>query len=89
MIEVTQLVDDKRSDFVFEVEILKSYKYTVWFSRNYYQKLTGGRIDADELVKKSFEFLSKREPASSILPEFDLKTIAHYFPEYETEISKN
>jgi hypothetical protein len=88
MIKVTQLVDDNRADFVFEVEILKNHTYTVWFSKNYYKKLTEGKINADELVKKSFEFLSEREPASSILPEFELPLIGQYFPEYEDTIRK-
>lgn len=86
MIEVTQLVDDPATDFVFEAELMDSYKYKVTLSKDYYQKLTDGKIDATELIEKSFEFLLKREPASSILPEFDLTQINDYFPEYEEEI---
>ena len=54
----------------------------------YYQKLTGGRIPKEELVKRSFEFLLDRESNTSILSRFDLPVIGHYFPEYEGVISK-
>ena len=86
MIEVTQLVDDSRDDHVFEVEIMKSYQYTVWFSENCYQELTAGKIDTDDLVRKSFEFLLKQEPASSILPEFNLTQISRHFPKHRSAI---
>lgn len=38
--------------------------------------------DETRLVRASFEFLLEREPASSILPRFDLDVIGRYFPEY-------
>ena len=52
----------------------------------YYQKLTGGAISPEELVKRSFNFLLEREPNTSILKEFDLEDINRYFPEYEGSI---
>lgn len=88
MIEVTQLVDDKRGDFVYKVELLKDHKYTIWFSADYYKKLTGGKMTEAELVKKSFEFLLDKEGPESILPEFELSLINHYFPEYEKTIKQ-
>lgn len=45
-------------------------------------------VDHDELVRESFAFLLEREPATSILPEFDLDVIGRYFPEYPEEIAK-
>ena len=86
--EVKQIVGDKRADFVFGVVLPENHKYTVWFSNDYYQKLTGGKITPDELVKKSFEFLLMRESPSSILPEFELSVISHYFTEYEPTLRK-
>ncbi len=88
MIEVTQLINDGRGDFVFEVELPKGHKYTVWFSRDYYKKLTDGKIDEAELVRKSFVFLQEKEPPESILPKFDLSLINHYFPDYEETIKQ-
>ncbi len=40
----------------------------------------------ERLVRASFEFLLERERKESILREFDLRVIEHYFPEYERVI---
>ncbi|HXN90921.1 MAG TPA: hypothetical protein VN906_05490 [Candidatus Sulfotelmatobacter sp.] len=44
------------------------------------------RGDVEDLVARSFEFLLRREPASSILRSFDLAVIQRYFPEYDREM---
>lgn len=44
--------------------------------------------DLDKVVRESFAFLLKREPASSIMPEFSLDVIPGYFPEYKEELPK-
>lgn len=43
----------------------------------------GRKEDVEGLVRRSFEFLLEREPASSILRRFDLSVIESYFPEYD------
>ena len=43
-------------------------------------------VDPVEVVEQSFAFLLEREPASAILRDFPLETIAHYFPEYYDEL---
>ena len=53
-----------------------------------YERLTGGAVEPQELIRKSFEFLLEREPKESILGRFDLSVIRRYFPEYEREIKK-
>ena len=53
-----------------------------------YAKFTGGAVDPEELIRKSFQFLLEREPKESILSRFDLSVISRYFPEYEREIKK-
>lgn len=63
-------------------------EHTVSLDDSYYQKLTGGKITREELIKRSFEFLLKRESNQSILSSFDLKVINRYFSEYEGEISR-
>jgi hypothetical protein len=50
------------------------------------QRLTDGKVDAAELVRRSFEFLLENEEKESILRRFDLSVIGKYFPEYEREI---
>jgi hypothetical protein len=63
-----------------------STSHTVTVDDAYYRKLTGGKIPASELVRRSFEFLLDREPKESILSSFALPVIGRYFPEYEDEI---
>jgi len=46
----------------------------------------GNGRPVEELVRRSFEFLLEREPASSILREFDLAVIPRYFPEFDQRI---
>jgi hypothetical protein len=56
------------------------------------ERLGGGlelrRENLSEGVRRSFEFLLEREPASSILSEFSLDDISRYFPEYEQELAR-
>ena len=42
----------------------------------------------EALVRETFQFLLEREPATSILREFDLTDIDRYFPEYREEIAR-
>jgi hypothetical protein len=51
-------------------------------------RLAGEAGDAEELIRRSFEFLLEREPKESILSRFDLSVIGRYFPDYESEIKK-
>jgi hypothetical protein len=53
-----------------------------------YQRLTGGKVKAQELVRRSFEFLLENEPRESILGQFDLNVIGRYFPNFEQEIKR-
>ena len=62
--------------------------HVVSLEDHYCRKLTGGKSEAEELVRKSFEFLLEREPKESILRQFSLPVIGRYFPEYEREIKK-
>lgn len=61
----------------------------VTLSQSNYRRLSAGKIEPAELIKRSFEFLLAREPKESILPEFDLPLIGRYFPEYERELKRN
>ena len=48
----------------------------------------GGGSGVETLVRRSFDFLLEREPASSILPRFELSAIQRYFPEFDREIRR-
>jgi hypothetical protein len=85
-IEVEKIDNSK-----FRVRVIESGTETthdVTVSPNDYAKLAGGKIQAEELVRRSFEFLLEREPKESILTRFDLSVISRYFPEYEREIKR-
>jgi hypothetical protein len=70
------------------VESATTTQHSVTVTPEYWQKLTGGRVSAETLVEKSFEFLLERESNTSILRSFDLPVIQRYFPEYERTIGK-
>ena len=57
--------------------------------KEYYEKISDGiRRSREDFVKKSFQFLLKRENKDSILREFNINQIREHFPEYEKEIKK-
>ena len=53
-----------------------------------YERLAEGRVSAEELIRRSFEFLLEHESKESILSRFDLTVISEYFPQYEKEIRR-
>jgi hypothetical protein len=63
-------------------------RHTVSVRRADLDRYDPGASDPDDLVRRSFEFLLAREPASSILRSFDLPVIERYFPEYPREIAR-
>ena len=82
-----QVAKINETTFKVTVEGRTTTTHTVTVSLDYYKKLTGGRVTADELVEKSFEFLLERESNTSILSTFDLPVIQRYFPDYERTIT--
>jgi hypothetical protein len=75
----------------FQVRVSESGSastHEVTLDPKYQAKLAGEKAEAEELIRKSFEFLLEREPKESILRRFDLTVISRYFPEYEREIKK-
>jgi hypothetical protein len=57
-------------------------RHTVRVSSKDLERWGRGR-PVEDLVRRSFEFLLEREPATSILREFDLAVIQRYFPEFD------
>jgi hypothetical protein len=62
--------------------------HTVSLSTGYYEKLTQKQVSQEVLIEQSFRFLLEHEPKESILREFDLPLISHYFRNYESEIRR-
>ena len=76
---------------VFQVTVSEGdskSRHRVTVPEDLYERLTGGDISQVDCVKASFRFLLDREPKESILSQFDLTVIGHYFPEFEGEFKK-
>jgi hypothetical protein len=85
-IQVEQLREGEFQVHVIEGATHSSHRVTVKAAD--YRRLSGGRIEPPELVRRSFEFLLEHESKESILPRFDLMEIARYFPRFEAEIQR-
>ena len=85
-IEVEKIDNSKFRVRVIEAGSETTHDVTV--SPNDYTRLTNGKVEPEELVRRSFEFLLEREPKESVLTRFDLSAISRYFPEYEREIRR-
>jgi len=85
-IDVTQTQEFPNAEFEVTVSSGSTTHHRITVSKDYYEKLTAGKITPGDLIKKSFEFLLVREPNTAILPQFDLSLIQNYFPSFEKEI---
>lgn len=82
---------DTESGWIFAVRIGEGddiSDHKVELDKEYYDKLTGGKEEPEELIRRSFEYLLEREPKESIFSHFDLQVINRFFPEYKSEIAK-
>jgi hypothetical protein len=90
-IMATKIEVEKTGNLEFRVRIIENGSestHHVTLKQEDYAKLTGGKTEAEELVRRSFEFLLEHEPKESILSRFDLSVISRYFPEYDSEIRR-
>lgn len=85
-VQIKQIKDFPEAIFEVTVPNGKETQHTVKLSEQYYNKLTNGSISAEELIRRSFDFLLEREPKEAILRTFELQVISRYFPEYEDKI---
>lgn len=79
---------ESETDFHVSVRGDTTTSHKVFLAKMDFQRLAGGEVSREALVKMSFEFLLEREPNTSILPQFDLSDISMYYPEYEEEIRR-
>ena len=87
-----QIQVEKINEGEFRVRVSEAKSvsiHRVTLSQADYRSLTGGKIEPEELIRLSFQFLLAREPKESILPEFDLPLIGRYFPEYKRELKRS
>lgn len=78
-IKINEIEKDK---FLVEVSDNIKTSHNVVISDKVYKQLTNGVISKSELLEKSFEFLLDREPNTSILNNFEIQIISHYFYDY-------
>ena len=78
-IKITEIEKDK---FLVEVGDNVKSSHNVVISDKVYQELTNSMISKYELLEKSFAFLLDREPNTSILTNFEIQIISHYFSDY-------
>ena len=82
---------EKLKEGEFQVRVIEDRSestHRVTLTPDDYCRLSGGKIEPRELIRRSFEFLLARERKESILPEFDLPLIGRYFPGYERELKR-
>ena len=78
-LKITEIEKDK---FLVEVSDNVKSSHNVVISDKVYQELTNSMISKYELLEKSFAFLLDREPNTSILTNFEIQIISHYFSDY-------
>jgi hypothetical protein len=86
-IEVTRADDAGRRFSVTVTDDGSSTSHEVAVPDADWERHGHGYSTREELVEASFAFLLEREPKESILRSFELGAIAHYFPEYPTQIA--
>lgn len=62
------------------------HHYSVTLNQSDYNQWSQGQVPPEKVISAAFEFLLEREPASSILSQFDCTVIRRYFPEVDHEL---
>jgi hypothetical protein len=83
---MAQITVTRQADGTFHVQTPAATSHEVSVPAGFPAALGCYHAAPDELVRASFDFLLEREPATSILRQFSLDVISHYFPEYPAEI---
>ncbi len=63
-------------------------EYLVNVNREYWTLLTGRRVEPEELVKMTFEFLLSKRSKDLIKRKFDVSEVSAGFSDYEMEVKK-
>ena len=77
-----KILELEKDQFSVEVIDKETTFHKVIISDKIHQNLTGGKVSKTQLLEKSFEFLFDREPNTSILTNFEIQIISHYFSDY-------
>lgn len=80
----------RQNDGAFSVKVRSpraETSHTVVIPAGFAERVGLPDVPSEELVRASFMFLLDREPASSVLPRFELDMISRFFPEYPAELA--
>ena len=58
------------------------HEFKVELEPEFYRELCGGGVTHEWVLVQSFRFLLERESVDQILPQFNLRQISDYFPEF-------
>ena len=83
---MTQITVTEQAGGSFRVQTPAGTSHQVNVPAGFAANLGCGDVAREELVRASFAFLLEREPATSLLREFNLDVISQYFPSYPAEI---
>ena len=72
--------------FVTVGEGKKMTKHTVMLRTVDFDRLSINKESEEEFIIRCFTYLLAKESSGSIMKEFDIMTIAQYFPDFEHEI---
>ncbi len=87
MIEVKQISDAEPMAFRVTVcEGSGETRHRVTMSQADFQRLGGGKANAEGFIEAAFVFLLERESKEAILSQFDITLISRYFPDFERAI---
>lgn len=91
--EPIQIFKKKEDALIWEYAVLLGHEsrdvgFLVKIDRRHWEELTGGRESPEQLVKKCFRFLLKKQSKYSILRSFDLREVHKRFPEFESEMRR-
>jgi len=59
--------------------------FLVKIDRQHWETLTGGRVSPEDLIKKCFRFLLKKQSKYSIMRSFDVWEVQRKFPDFAKE----
>jgi len=72
--------------YLVTVEKTIDHEFRVELEPEFYKQLCDGGVTHEWVLVQSFHFLLEREGVESILPQFNLRQISDYFPEFVDEM---
>jgi hypothetical protein len=77
--------------FIYQVTVKddgSETQHKVSINRTDLIRITGGHQNADDIIKKSFDYMLQKVKKEKIPKQLDFTAIGRYFPEFEEEITK-